>query len=168
MITRYTCHGEDYLAEANCMDMNIVINTGLTGFIMLDRILEVTVDRIVGTRIFTGASAGLPLESFAQIGAFHIRYLTGFSRHVFLMKVASCSIPLRMPLEGEYVLTGNLLSRTDSSFRSSVKAERDKETAAEAELLYAAVDYDHNFKKDILRDHYTKVFSCLQRDIETG
>lgn len=154
--------------EANSMDANIVIDTGLTGFIMLDRILEVNADRIVGMRTFTGASADLPLESFAQIGAFHIRYLTGFSRHVFLIKIASCSIPLRIPLEGEYVLTGTLLSRTDSSFRSSVKAERDKETTAEAELLYAAVDYDHNFQKDILHDHYTKAFSCLQRDIKTA
>jgi hypothetical protein len=145
----------------------IVINSGLAGFVMLDRVMEVSVVRIVGTRTFTGAPADLPLESFAQIGAFHIRYLTGFSRHVFLMKIASCSIPLRIPLEGEYVLTGTLLSRTNSSFRFSVKAEKDKETVAEAELLYAAVDYDHNFQKDILHDHYTKVFSCLQRDLKT-
>ncbi len=153
--------------EANSMDTNIVINTGLTGFIMLDRILEVNAASIVGTRTFTGAPADLPLESFAQIGAFHIRYITGFSRHVFLIKIVNCSIPLRMPLQGKYVLTGNLLSRTDSSFRSSVKAERDKETAAEAELLFTAVDYDHNFKKGILCDHYMRVFSCLQRDTET-
>ena len=66
------------------------------------------------------------------------------------------------------LVSGNLLSRTDSSFRSVMKAERGKETAAEAELLYAAVDYDHNFKKGILHDHYKKVFSCLQSDLKTG
>lgn len=150
------------------MDASIVINTGLAGFIMLDRILEVNAASIVGTRTFTGVSPDLPLESLAQLGAFHIRYITGFSRHVFLIKIVNCSIPLRTPLEGEYVLTGNLLTRTDSSFRSHVKAETDRTTVAEAELLYAAVDYDHNFKREILHDHYTKVFSCLQRDIRTG
>jgi hypothetical protein len=150
------------------MDANIVINTGLKGFIMLDRVLEVTASRIVGTKCFTGVPAYLPLESLAQLGAFHVRHITGFSRHVFLIKIVSCSIPLRIAMEGEYILSGNLLGRSDSSFRSFVKAERDKETAAEAELLYAAVDYDHNFKKGILHDRYIKVFSCLQRDLKTG
>jgi hypothetical protein len=150
------------------MDATIVINTGLAGFIMLDRVLEVSSSRIVGTRSFTGVPAYLPLESLAQLGAFHVRHITGFSRHVFLIKIVTCSIPLRTAMEGEYVLSGNLLGRTDSSFRSFMKAERGKEPAAEAELLYAAVDYDHNFKKGILHDHYKKVFSCLQRDLKTG
>jgi hypothetical protein len=159
---------ESYFMEAHTMNENIVINTGLAGFIMLDRILEVSASSIVGTRHFTGVPDYLPLESLAQLGAFHIRYISGFSRHVFLIKIVSCSIPLKIAMKGEYVLSGNLLGRTDSSFRSFMKAERDKETTAEAELLYAAVDYDHNFKRGILRDHYTKVFSCLQRDLKTG
>jgi hypothetical protein len=159
---------ENYFMEAHTITANIVINTGLAGFIMLDRILEVSASSIVGTRHFTDVPAYLLLESLAQLGAFHIRYISGFSRHVFLMKIVSCSIPLKIAMEGEYVLSGNLLGRADSSFRSFVKAERDKETAAEAELLYAAVDYDHNFKKGILHDHYSKVFSCLQRDLKTG
>jgi hypothetical protein len=150
------------------MDANILIDTGLTGFIMLDRVMDVSASRIVGAKSFTGLSAYLRLESLAQLGAFHIRYVTGFSRHVFLIKIVSCSIPLRTVTEGEYVLSGDLVSRSDSSFRCFLKAERDKETAAEAELLYAAVDYDHNFKKGILRDHYAEVFSCLQRDSKTG
>ena len=154
--------------EAHKMDAKIVINTGLAGFIMLDRVLEVTSSRIIGAKSFTGVPAYLRLESLAQLGAFHIRYVTGFCRHVFLIKIVSCSIPLRTAMEGEYVLSGNLVGRSDSSFRCFLKAEKDKETAAEAELLYAAVDYDHNFKKGILHDHYTKVFSCLQRDLRTG
>ena len=150
------------------MDANIIINTGLSGFIMLDRVLEVSATHIVGTRSFTGVPSFLPLESVAQLGAFHVRYVTEFSRHVFLIKIVSCTIPLSTAMEGEYVLSGKILSRTGSSFCSFVKAERDGEVAAEAELLYAAVDYDHKFKEGILRDHYVKVFSCLQRDLKTG
>ena len=71
-------------------------------------------------------------------------------------------------MAGVYVLSGNLVGRSDSSFRLFVKAEKDKEAAAEVELLYAAVDYDHDFKERMLRGHYTKVFSCLRRDLETG
>jgi hypothetical protein len=154
--------------ETHSIGANIVINTGLKGFILLDMVLEVSASRILGAKSFTGVPAYLPLESLAQLGAFHIRYITGFSRHVFLIKIVSCSIPLRTAMEGEYVLSGNLIGRSDSSYRCFLKAEKDKETAAEAELLYAAVDYDHNFKKGILHDHYTKVFSCLQRDLKTG
>lgn len=117
--------GKSHFMGANSIDANIVINTGLGGFIMLDRILEVNAARIVGTRTFTGVPAALPLESLAQLGAFHIRHITGFSKHVFLIKIVNCSIPLKMP-DGEYVLSGKLLNRTDSSFRSSMKAEGDK------------------------------------------
>jgi hypothetical protein len=154
--------------ETHSIGANIVINSGLKGFILLDRVLEVSSSRIVGAKSFTGMPAYLTLESLAQLGAFHIRYVTGFSRHVFLIKIVSCSLPLRTAMEGEYVLSGNLAGRSDSSFRCFLEAEKDKETAAEAELLYAAVDYDYNFKKGILHDHYEKVFSCLQRDLKTG
>jgi hypothetical protein len=154
--------------EADKMDTNIVINTGLAGFTMLDSVLEVSSSHIIGAKSFAGVPAYLRLESLAQLGAFHIRYVTGFSRHVFLIKIVSCSIPLRAAMEGDYVLSGSLLGRSDSSFRYFVKAEKDEKTVAEAELLYAAVNYDHNFKKGILHDHYTKVFSCLQRDLKTG
>jgi hypothetical protein len=145
----------------------IVINSGLAGFVMLDRVMEVSVVRIVGARTFTAVPAYVPLESLAQLGAYHIRYVTGFARHVFLIKIVSCSLPMRA-MEGEYILSGNLVGQSNSSFRCFLKAEKDKETVVEAELLYAAVDYDHNFQKDILHDHYTKVFSCLQRDLKTG
>ncbi|MGZ3578262.1 MAG: hypothetical protein ACXU98_04510, partial [Syntrophales bacterium] len=140
----------------------------LKGFVMLDRVMEVSASLIVGTRSFTDVPAYSPLESLAQLGAYHVQYITGFSRHVFLIKIVTFSLPLRTAMEGEYVLSGKLVGRSDSSFRCFLKAERNKETAAEAELLYAAVDYDHNFKKGILQDHYTKVFSCLQRDSRTS
>ncbi len=150
--------------EALSTDVNIVINTGLSGFVALDRVLEVNTSRIVGTRVFSDTPAYLCLESLAQVGAFHVRYMTDYSRHVFLIKIVSCSILLKTT-KGEHVLSGRLLGRADSSFCSFVKAERGKETVAEAELLYAAVDYDGNFKEDVLRNHYKKVFSCLQRDL---
>ncbi|MGA2330448.1 MAG: hypothetical protein ABSG75_01695 [Syntrophales bacterium] len=154
--------------EVHNMDAIIVINSGLADFIMLDKVLEVNASRIIGAKSFIGVPAYLRLESLAQLGAFHVRYITGFSRHVFLIKIVSCSLPLRTAMEGEYVLSGNLVGSSDSSFRCFLRAENDKETAAEAELMYAAVDYDHNFKKGMLHDHYTKVFSCLQRDLRTG
>jgi len=150
------------------MDTEIVINTGLKGFVILDRVLEVSASHIVGTRSFSDAPVYLGLESLAQLGAYHVRYLTGFSRHVFLIKITHCSLPPEMNMEGEYLFSGNILSQSDSSFYSRLKAKKEGEPVMEGEFLFAAVDYDHNFKKDVLRRHYVKVFSCLQKDLKTG
>ncbi len=150
------------------MGTEIVINTGLNGFIMLDRILEVSESHIVCTRSFSGAPVYAQLEALAQLGAYHIRHLTGFSRHVFLIKIARCSLPRGKDMEGEYLLSGNLLSRSDSSFHCLLKAEKGDSAVMEGEFLYAAVAYDHNFRSGSLRRHYAKVFSCLQKDLKTA
>jgi len=150
------------------MMAEIVINTGLHGFIMLDRVQEVNDSHIVGTCTFSNAPVYAGLESLAQLGAYHIRHLTGFARHVFLIKIVHCSLPPERGMDGEYLLSGNLLNQSESSFHCRLKAERENKTVMEGEFLYAAVDYDHNFRSERLRDHYAKVFSCLQKDIKTG
>jgi hypothetical protein len=149
------------------MGKEIVIHTGLEGFVMLDSIREVSASHIVGTCSISGVPVYLRLESLAQLGAYHIRSITDFSRHVFLLKIIQCRLPQGNITEGEYTLTGDLLGQSTSSFHCRLKAERDSITVMEGEFLYAAVDYDHNFQSDRLRHHYAKVFSCLQRDIKT-
>ena len=149
------------------MGTEIVINTGLEGFVMLDSILEVSTSHIVGARSLSDAPVYVCLESLAQLGAYHIRYITNFSRHVFLIKIVHCSLPPEKVMDGEYLLSGDLLSQSASSFRCRLKAERERKAVMEGEFLYAAVDYDHNFQGDRFRHHYAEVFSCLQRDIKT-
>jgi len=150
------------------MMAEITINTGLKGFVMLDRVLEVSTSYIAGARSFADDPVFLGLESLAQLGAYHIRYLTGFSRHVFLIKIDQCSFPLGGILRGEHLLYGNLLHQSDYSFLCRLKAEKENKTVIEGEFLFAAVAYDHNFQSDNLQRHYAGVFSCLQKDIKTG
>jgi hypothetical protein len=150
------------------MKTHIEINSGLSSFLMLDCILDVNDSRIVGTRSFSSAKPYLVLESLAQLGAIHVRRLTDFSKHVFLMKIASCFIPIKTGVDGKCLLSGDLAGRSNSSFRYFLKAEKDGVTTARAELFYAALEYDNNFKKELLHDHYARVFSCLRRNSETG
>ena len=150
------------------MKTNIEINSGLNSFLMLDCILDVSDSRIIGTRSFSSVQPYLILESLAQLGAIHVRRLTDFSKHVFLMKIVRCFIPMKTGIDGECLLSGDLAGRSNSSFRYFLKAEKDGVTTARAELLYAALEYDKNFKNEILHDHYARVFSCLQRNSETG
>jgi len=150
------------------MDTEIVINTGLNGFIMLDGIAAVTDSHITGTRYFSDAPVYLGLESLAQLGAFHVRRLIDFSRHVFLLKIVNCSLPAGHGLNGEYALSGKIINRSDAAFLSRLRAEREGEKAIEGDFLYASIDYDTNFRKETLRHHYRKLFSCLQNDLKTG
>ena len=150
------------------MGTEILINTGLEGFIVLDSILEVSASHIVGTRSFSNELVFLGLESLAQLGAYHIRYITDFSRHAFLIKISHCSLPPGRGIDGEHLLSGNLRHQTKSSFLCHLKAEKENKMIMEGEFLYATVDYDHNFQSENLRQHYTKAFSCLQKDIKTG
>lgn len=149
------------------MGTEVVIHTGLAGFVMLDSILKVSTSHIVGARSMSDTPVYLGLESLAQLGAYHIRSITDFSRHVFLIKIVHCSLPPEKVMDGEYILSGDLLSQSASSFHCRLKTEKDRITVMEGEFLYAAVDYDHNFQGDRFRHHYAKVFSCLQRDIKT-
>lgn len=146
----------------------IVINTGLKGFIMLDGVIEVSTAHIVGTRSFCDAPVYTGLEALAQLGAYHVRHLTGFSKHIFLIKIAHCSLPTGKFMDGEHFLSGNIIAQSEASFHCLLKAEKENKSVMEGEFLFAAVPYNHNFKSGRLRHHYAKVFSCLLKDIKTG
>jgi hypothetical protein len=135
---------------------------------MLDSITAVSDYRITGTRYFSDAPVYLGIESLAQLGAFHIRQLIDFSRHVFLVKIVSFSVTAGQALTGEYMLSGRLLSRSDASFSYRLKADGERKTTIEGNFLYASTDYDKNFRKEMLHHHYRNVFSCLRNDLKTG
>ncbi len=141
----------------------IEIKTGLEGFVMLDGITFVDKADIRALRSFNEEPAYTGIEALAQAGAFHIRQLTGFERHIFLLKVGSCSIPTQ-PLNGEMAISGRLLNRSDSAFRCELKGEMAGKTVMEGEFFYAASDYCTQTSREILRGHYEKTFSCLLID----
>jgi hypothetical protein len=146
----------------------IIVRSGINGFVMLDSILDVNISRIVATRSFSNTPVYLGLESLAQLGAYHVRHLTGFTRHVFLIKINHCCLPPKKLLEGEYVLSGDLISQSDASFCYRLEAEKEGKPLMEGEFIFSSIDYDHKFKKDTLHHHYAGVFSCLQKDLKTG
>ncbi len=60
----------------------INVNTGLNRFILVDRIVQAEEQDISGLKTFANAPAYLGLESLAQLGAFHIRYIMEFKRPI--------------------------------------------------------------------------------------
>ena len=145
----------------------IVINTGLDSFVLIDKITEAAAGNIRGIKNFVAAPIYLGLESLAQLGAYHVRFLTRFERHAFLLKITNCTMPAQEVIDGRYLLYGTLTGQSESAFTYKLQAKKENKTHVEGEFLYATVDYNSTFKREILQNHYRKVFSCLQNDIKT-
>ena len=75
--------------------IKVTVNTGIKSFILIDRITQAGTQNIGGIKTFTNDPLYICLESLAQLGAFHVRYLIGFERHAFLLKITRC---LRRPM----------------------------------------------------------------------
>jgi hypothetical protein len=69
---------------------------------------------------------------------------------------------------GAYNLYGELRGRSSSAFTHLLQARVAEETLLEGVFLFAVVDYDSAFRKEILQKHYERVYSCLQKDTGTG
>ena len=147
------------------MVKNISINTGLNGFILVDRIIQAGEQDISGIKTFADAPAYLGLESLAQLGAFHVRYITEFQRHAFLLKIDRCVMPAKVELDGTCKLSGTLVSRSASAFSYILQAEGGGGVRIEGQFLFATIPYDETFKKEILQKHYHTIFSCLKSDL---
>lgn len=141
----------------------ITINTNLNNFILLDQITEVGASSIQGTRHFADVPVYLGMESLAQLGALHVRYITGFARHAFLLKIIHFEPPARQVLSGGYHLRGALINRSGRAFGYTLQAGCANEKPIKGEFLFATVEYGQDFKMQTLQDHYRKVFACLRR-----
>jgi len=145
----------------------IEVNTGLEDFVLLDRISETGAATIAGKKKYFNDPVYLGIESLAQLGAYHVRFINDFEIHAFLLKINQCTIPAHHILNGSYLLKGTLVSQSKSAFCYALQAGKGNKVQIEGEFLYATIDYDRMFNKKILQAHYRKVFSCLQRESKT-
>lgn len=149
------------------MDMIITVDTGLDRFLMIDRITAVSSSRILAEknilkteeRIFTG------IETLAQTGALHVRYLLSFSKHAFLLSIKSYEGPTKLP-SGLYTISGLCENRSRDAFEYSIKAESMDGGTFKGRFLFAVSNYGSDFKQTHLEDHYRNIFSCLTKDTE--
>ena len=145
----------------------LTVNTSLDGFVLIDEITETGTESINGNKKFSNSPSYLGIESLAQLGAYHVRFLTCFERHAFLLKITHCRMPAEQVLDGRYLLCGTLMNRSDSAFVYTLEAKKEGESLIYGEFLFGTLDYNDNFKKEILQNHYRKVFSCLLNDLKT-
>ncbi len=142
----------------------IDINTGLDGFVLLDRISEAGDEIIAGERRYYNDPVYLGIESLAQLGAFHVRFINDFEIHAFLLKINHCHVIGSKILHGEYLIDGRLINRSKSSYSYFLRAKKEDQIQIEGEFLFSTLKYNDNFNKKILEKHYRRVFSCLRKE----
>ncbi|MEN6466398.1 MAG: hypothetical protein ABFD62_14595 [Syntrophaceae bacterium] len=146
----------------------ITIHSGMRGFVMLDRIHDISPRGITAGLRLAKAPLFAGIEALAQAGALHTRFINNFSRHAFLLKVRSCTLPTAPRLDGDFLIRGALTGQSASSCSYNLALEKDGRAVVEGGFLIATVEYDSRFKMDVLETRYRKVFSCLQTGIKPG
>jgi hypothetical protein len=140
----------------------IAVRSGLENFLLVDGITETYPATIRGYKHFKRAPVFVGIESLAQLGALHVRFTIAFARHAFLLGIKRCTVRSGESLSGCYTLLGTLTGVSTSAFSYLLEASNEGRVQIEGEFLFATVEYDGVFRKDVLEDHYRKVFSCLR------
>jgi len=136
-----------------------IINTGLSSYLLIDKIESVTNNSITSTVELINVDAWMLLESFAQTATYHQRYLSGFERHHFLLKVKWFN-GLDNRCQGFYRINALLKSQTELSAIYEV-ATADGTHDFQAELIITTSGLieveDQNF--------YRSNFQCLRNAV---
>ena len=148
--------------------MNIInrieINTGLKNFVFLDRISKTGAVTIAGKKKYFNDPVYLGIESLAQLGACHVRFINDFKIHAFLLKINRCCVIGNKILHGEYLIDGRLINQSKTSYSYFLKSKKEDQIQIEGEFLFSTLKYNNNFNKKILEEHYRRVFSCLRKE----
>lgn len=131
-----------------------------TPFLMLSRISAVDDGFMASESVELGGKPHELLEAMAQCAAYHVRYLTGFSRQAFLMKVSRYPIPAS-PVTGTVSMTATLTGSASDARAYTVTAEFDGEQFT-ASILIGTTPFDDRFNAQRLAPHYQEIFSCLK------
>ena len=145
----------------------MTICSGQDRFILLDRITQVRENTIVAKKTFAETPAWLGIESLAQLGAMHVRYVNRFSRHAMLLKIEKCSFDPGLDLDGTYQLEGERTSRSRYAYSYHLTALKNDQIVIKGQFLFATIAYDDQFDQNRLQSHYERLFTCLQSDIMT-
>jgi hypothetical protein len=143
--------------------LKINVNTGLEKYILIDNIIKINDIEIHGSVAFNSAPPYTGIESLAQLGAMHVRWLHDFTKHAALLKINNIDIKDCGQLNGNYSITGILTAKSGRAFTYSLQSSINGDIKIEGSIIFALIDYDLKFKKEILETHYKKLFSCLTK-----
>lgn len=145
-------------------------------FVLLDAVSSADAEGLTAWRRFDAAPFWQGMEAAAQAAALHQRFLSGFSRHAFLLSVDECPLPegpLCGRVEIRVALLGGSLSaaayRVDlmppgPAFPGGGGAGAVPSAALTLFLSIGLTPYDATFKRDALESRYRRLFQWLTRN----
>ena len=125
---------------------------------------QVSADGILGAAEFDSMPTFSGLEAMAQIAALHVRHCLDFARHAFLLKINSGQWPAQRVLHGCCRLSADLYSRSSSTFAYQTKVRSPAGMVLNADLLIGTIPFDGNFREELLKAHYRKLFTRLRKN----
>jgi hypothetical protein len=145
--------------------MNLHIQTNLQDFRMVDQISFLDPTRIEGLTSLDGLPVAMAIESLAQLGALHARFLTEFEKHCFLLVIEQLYVgETNLPRES-IALKGLLVGQSKRAFSYDVEATYQGTVFLGGRLIFGSIDYDHRFRRENLKPHYESIFACLTKDL---
>jgi hypothetical protein len=140
----------------------LTIKSHMPCFQLIRRITHVSDRRVRADATFAQWPVYTGLEAMAQLAALHVRCSLAFERHAFLLKIDRCDLPPLETLNGDFSLTAERVGQSSQSFAYRVIAQGPDDLTLQAQLLIGTLDYDEQFKKDRLKQHYQKIFEALR------
>ncbi len=145
----------------------MIINTGLDGFIMPDKITAMTETAVEAIKIPDGSNdkVFINIETMAQICALHTRFCIDYEKHAFLLKINAFKNCSDVAGEGDIRIHAEIVSSSKEAFSYTVSASQNKIELFSGKLLIAVTGYSDTFDKEKLKEHYRNIFSCLTKDL---
>lgn len=147
------------------LHINLNIRTKRDDFKMIDRISAVDSRHIEGVKTLEGCPVAIAIESLAQLGALHVRFVTTFKKHCFLLLMPHLEILDTSPLHGSYRLYGSLTAESKRAFSYTLRATSRNRDCLKGRLVFGTLDYDARFNRERLENHYQRMFACLTKDL---
>ena len=142
--------------------LDFTVHSGMDSFVLPKKILVYADDHLELETVNISGKHIAAVESLAQSGALHLRTILDFKRHVFLLGVRFLTEQGSVP-NGPLRVKGQLKGLAAEAASYTIKGMAEG-YCIEGELSFASVEYDENFRQNILEERYRELFRCLKQE----
>lgn len=141
----------------------LTVNSQMDAFRLIQSITGIWTGRMQAIASFTQVPVFAGLEAMAQLAALHVRHRLNFCKHVFLLTIRHCDVPVGESLHGKFTLMADSIGQSSQSFAYHVSAHDSAGTTLQTDLLIGSQDYDERFREEKLAQHYKDIFNALRK-----
>lgn len=142
----------------------ISIRSNQNTIVMLDSICQYDKESITAERQFNAAPRFSVFEAGAQLCALHVRWISQFSRHAFLLSMAKVDPLPPFTIEGPGIFKARLKSVSKRAFAYQIAVNLAQRLDIKISLTIGTKRYGDGFEQSRLLRHYQSLFNSLKRE----